>query len=111
MEGRGHPDFSRINQNEKEIVKQKLGSDGLPVFNKSDICRISASSFNMWYRDYPGINHRLPLQKLVLTGNSDECAFQNNLFFPVDNIMSLPRLTILDLQASSVFILIIKMVA
>ena len=81
----GHPDFERINSSEKDIVKTTLGSDGLPVFNKSDNTGITANSFQMWYRDFPGINQtiREPMTLKLQDASSGKYQFDDTTYFPL----------------------------
>ncbi len=81
----GHPDFERINQTEKEMVKNTLGDDGLPVFNQAPKTELTEKSFNMWYRDYPGINQTFKenIELKLIDKNSGKYEFSSNAFFPL----------------------------
>lgn len=85
--GHGHPDFENINANASQMVKNELGEDGLPVFNTDGGTGVTKQSFNMWYRDFPGIN--IPFEK-ELVMKVDETSlkkysFASNSFFPINN--------------------------
>ena len=85
--GHGHPDFERQNANEKNMVKDKLGDDGLPVFNNSTTTQLTKNSFDMWYRDVPGINmtfrENLKLTRTNATNGTYQ--FSSDAFFPLSN--------------------------
>lgn len=83
--GRGHPDFEKLNISEKEIVANSLDSDGYPIFNKSK-GNITKNSFDMWYRDYPGINTTIKeLITLNLIDSDNKIyRFASSAFFPLD---------------------------
>ena len=86
-QGHGHPDFERVNANEKDMVKTELGSDGLPVFNKSDNTGLTKESFDMWYRDYPGINKTFKdnLELTCTDKTSGKYVFNSSTFFPLSD--------------------------
>ncbi|MBQ9630479.1 MAG: fibro-slime domain-containing protein [Treponema sp.] len=88
VQGKGHPDFSRINRQELGIVKDKLDKDEKPVFNRSGANGITAKSFHMWYRDYHGINFRLPLDSITLLPidiATKLYRYSSDSFFPIDD--------------------------
>lgn len=88
--GRGHPDFENKNVNSKKIVTEELGPDGIPVFNikgSEKDTGITKESFDMWYRDVPGINQTFS-RALTLKQKKEEpdCyIYESNTFFPIDN--------------------------
>lgn len=81
----GHPDFENVNANEKNIVKAQLGADGLPEFNKAPNTRITAASFQMWYRDFPGINKTFKehLTLKLADASQGRYYFDSTAFFPL----------------------------
>ncbi len=87
----GHPDFERINKSAvgAGLVKNTLDSEGLPVWQKdSSGTGITANSFKMWYRDYPGINKTIK-QNLTLNLTNDAngtYTFESSSFFPLDGL-------------------------
>lgn len=88
--GRGHPDFERCGgTGEKGIVYDRLGEDGLPVFQKcSDSQGVTKNSFDMWYRDYPGINITFPDEELVLRLENRQkqiYRYSSDNFFPIND--------------------------
>ncbi|MBR4600341.1 MAG: fibro-slime domain-containing protein, partial [Treponema sp.] len=92
--GRGHPDFERMSgSGEEGLVATDLGEDGLPVFvkmhNENDITK---ESFDMWYRDVPGVNITIRDKELVFTrSNGSKRIYKYSStngsqgFFPIDN--------------------------
>ncbi len=83
--GHGHPDFEHVNASAQNMVKTTLGADGLPVFNTAGSTGLTKNSFDMWYRDYPGINKTF---KENLTLNLIDAAtgtyqFNSSAFFPL----------------------------
>ncbi len=89
----GHPDFERENISEvgNGIVAEKLGADGLPVLvpkNFKNGTTITEKSFNMWYRDVPGINKTVKGHlTLNIVGNRDEGKYvmDDSHYFPLNN--------------------------
>ena len=100
--GHGHPDFERINPGKvcTDIVESTLGEDGLPVWKSEGNCGssgfpwgqtetagIGKNSFQMWYRDYPGINQTfkeaITLKRTDV--NTGKYQFDSNSFFPLTN--------------------------
>ena len=81
----GHPDFENINASENNIVKTTLGTDGLPVFNKSTSTGITQESFQMWYRDFPGINKtiREPMTLNLVDAANGKYRFDDSSYFPL----------------------------
>jgi fibro-slime domain-containing protein len=71
------------------IVQNQLGADGKPHFagsnGKGGVS--SASSFNQWYQDVPGVNltttYHMPLNET--SPGSGLYQFQSSAFFPIDN--------------------------
>lgn len=83
--GRGHPDFERINKSEAGIVESRLGSDGKPVFKQSLQTGITRESFDMWFRDFEGINRRYYAIGLIFNRVSDGIfQYSSNAYFPLD---------------------------
>ena len=95
--GKGHPDFQRISPGSvcTDIVKDTLGADGLPVWNSAGKCgggwggtstaEIGENSFQMWYRDYPGINQTFKeaIKLNIADKNTGKYQFSSNRFFPL----------------------------
>ena len=85
----GHPDFQNINSGRlvKGIVQDYLGDDGLPVFKAANGTGITETSFNMWYRDYPGINKTIDgtLELTLTDKNQGIYQFNSSAFFPLDD--------------------------
>jgi hypothetical protein len=81
----GHPDFENINASETNIVKTDLGTDGIPVFNKSTSTGITKESFQMWYRDFPGINKtiREPMTLNLVDAANGKYRFDDSSYFPL----------------------------
>lgn len=82
--GHGHPDFENVNASEQNMVKATLGIDGIPVFNKGDQTKVTKTSFDMWYRDYPGINQTIK-EHLTLYKTATPGVYQMDsaAFFPL----------------------------
>ena len=86
-----NPDFNRTESGERSetgIVKDMLGSDGKPVFNKPNgLTTTTAENFNQWYNTVPGINMEYTHQ-IELTpdpNNPSVWSFDTNRFFPLGN--------------------------
>ncbi len=89
----GHPDFERINASyvnnpvnqNAGVTAYRLGADGVPEFFQSGSTGITKNSFQMWYRDFPGINKTIKKQ-LTLNKQSDgSYQYYSSAFFPIDN--------------------------
>ena len=87
--GRGHPDFE--NHPEEIEVETYLGTDGLPIFKYAKY-KTTKESFDMWYRDYPGINITFRDKELVIPVKDTEkriYEFKSERapggFFPIEN--------------------------
>ena len=90
----GHPDFERINQKyipnknsyqTEGIAAYRLGADGVPVFLKPGNTGITANSFQMWYRDFKGINKTIKKQLTLNKQSGNSYQFTSSAFFPLDN--------------------------
>jgi len=69
------------------MVSDKIGSDRKPVPIAADgVCWTSSDTFNMWFRDTPGVNYVFPYS-LTAYWNEDTLAYEydNQFFFPLDN--------------------------
>ena len=91
--GLGHPDFEPRPDSGNVIlgmVKDTLGPDGLPVFNYSPF-NTTETTFNMWYRDIPGINITVDKELDLLIGENNKISYEEgNIpncegFYPIDN--------------------------
>ncbi|MBQ4360320.1 MAG: DUF4215 domain-containing protein [Proteobacteria bacterium] len=84
----GHPDFERMNVTELNgnIAQATLGTDGLPVFGSST-GQITASSYQMWYRDFPGINRTVKgsLELTCQNKTNGVYVYENGNYFPLNN--------------------------
>ena len=97
----GHPDFEEtvgttalpaygvING----LVSQALGSDSKPVYNPvrpaSDDSMHSASLFNQWYNDTPGVNQSMTFSITLSNGGTapgGTYTYNNQNFFPIDGL-------------------------
>ncbi len=86
----GHPDFERVNCGSmKNMVQQYLDAEGRPVLNNPGTSDVSANSFKMWYRDYPGINQTLKehitFKQKDKKQQNDVYFFDSGNFFPLTN--------------------------
>ena len=81
----GHPDFERVNASASDMVHATLGADGLPVFNTDGGTGLSKNSFDMWYRDVPGINMTFKENLELKLVNKDKGIYQfsSDSFFPL----------------------------
>lgn len=87
VSGYGHPDFYYRMMIPPEcvsgIVKDELDSEGKPVFQSYNSMdkryKITKESFDMWYKDYPGINKTI--YKEINFLNQE---FISKKFFPID---------------------------
>ena len=85
----GHPDFQNVNQSATGMVKTTLSGDAKPVWTGTSSGGVHChESFNMWYRDTPGMNltfHEI----LPLTqeggANSNKYVYDSSAFFPLTN--------------------------
>ena len=93
--GHGHPDFYYgIPANYvRGIVKDELDSEGKPVFQAYDsmdkIYEITKESFDMWYKDYPGINKTIYGKEIRFKCSKSSKGynisdFYSRKFFPID---------------------------
>ncbi len=84
--GKGHPNFENYNVITEGLVENKLGKDGLPVFLKAKIEPITKESFDMWYRDVPGINKNFNKVLTLYRTNDEETTYEYKCssFFPID---------------------------
>ncbi len=81
----GHPDFEQVNANAQDMVKSTLGEDGLPVFNAANGTGLTKVSFDMWYRDVPGINMTFKenLELQLIDESTGTYQFSSGSFFPL----------------------------
>lgn len=83
-----HPDFEGAEGDDRGIVMEQLGPDGLPVYaSASTPTTSSAANFNQWFRDVPGVNasRRLDLEAALVPGSSPATyRFSAGSFFPID---------------------------
>lgn len=91
----GHPDFyySIPAKYVRGIVKDELDSEGKPVFQAYDSMDkryvITKESFDMWYKDYPGINKTIYGKEIRFSCKESNGAyyiydFYTSKFFPID---------------------------
>jgi len=70
------------------MVQKKIGDDRKPVPMPSSagVCWQSSDSFNMWFRDTPGVNYVFPYS-ITAYWNADQKSYtyNNPNFFPLDN--------------------------
>lgn len=83
-----HPDFEGDTGDDREIVEDILGADGVPVYGGGDDGTRTTegpASFFPWYRNVDGENVPftvfLPLTELP----DGRLQFESNAFFPIDN--------------------------
>jgi fibro-slime domain-containing protein len=87
---KSHPDFEKFDGVELGIVKENLGSDGLPVYAKQSggtKTTSGAANFNQWYRDVTGININIP-KTLQMSREAGKTvwSYTNDNFFPIDGL-------------------------
>jgi len=85
-----HPDFQSYWGHEiyAGLVEPMLGPDGLPVYTgllTSPPQMTSEAAFDQWYRDVPGVNEAFEVV-LPLEPNGDVWTYDNQLFFPIDEL-------------------------
>ena len=83
-----HPDFENGNQDDRGLVEDDLGADGLPVYKPSGATPTvsGADSFDQWYRDVPGVNmtFQIPLTLAETPPGSGNYVYDDPDFFPLD---------------------------
>jgi fibro-slime domain-containing protein len=83
-----HPDFENGNQDDRGLVEDDLGADGLPVYKPSGATPTvsGAASFDQWYRDVAGVNMTflVPLTLLETPAGSGVYVYDDPDFFPLD---------------------------
>ena len=88
QEGKGHPDFSRQHpysyNDELGIVISELGLDGLPVYNTCEKSEITKESFDMWFRDYPGINKTIHKTLTLMPTKNILWCYTSKSFLPLN---------------------------
>lgn len=85
---RSHPDFEYELGSDKDIVKDYLGSDGLPVYNGNPVTKTTngETTFNQWYRDVDGVNKNIPMTFEMTKNENGYWEYSNFSFFPLDNM-------------------------
>lgn len=82
-----HPDFEQGNNvDDKGIVTQDLGADGLPVYNGNPNTPTTKgkATFDEWYRDTPGVNQNIQIMVQLTMGANGVYTYDNQEFFPID---------------------------
>ena len=88
-----HPDFETYpGKAHAGIVLDQLGEDGKPVLNPAELERgdravTSASSFDQWFRDVPGVNVSIP-HTITLQREGSKFVYAREkpeYFFPIDD--------------------------
>jgi fibro-slime domain-containing protein len=83
-----HPDFENGNQDDRGLVKDDLGADGLPVYKPAGATPTvsGAASFDQWYRDVAGVNltFEVPLTLTETPAGSGVYVYDDPDFFPLD---------------------------
>lgn len=87
---KSHPDFEKFDGVELGIVKENLGSDGLPVYAKQSGGTKTTSgkaNFDQWYRDVAGININIP-KTIQMSRDAGKTiwSYTNDNFFPIDGL-------------------------
>ena len=81
-----NPDFERYSGDDRGIVAQQLGTDGVPVYAGGTHPTItSASSFNQWYHDTPGVNLTISTSITLTQTSPGVFGYSNPNYFPIDN--------------------------
>lgn len=89
-----NPDFENENGNDHGIVKNTLGSNGIPVYDlaahpsgtKTTHVAGSIPYFDQWYKDTSGVNESAHYAiSLARVGLTDLYSYSNTSFFPIDN--------------------------
>ncbi len=90
-----HPDFEGTVGAETGIVKNTIGLDGKPVYNKladgsDSLTTTGTANFNQWYNDVLGVNTSQLLTITLdntITADPNVYTYENNSFFPIDGAM------------------------
>jgi fibro-slime domain-containing protein len=82
-----HPDFEHVIGDDRGIVEDELGADGLPVYASATTTATTngAEAFDQWYRDMPGINESTDVDITLARVNSLTFQYVSNAFFPIDD--------------------------
>ena len=91
----GHPDFERKSGrngfsygSDKDIVKDVIGGDKNPVFNRPTKSTTTAANFDQWYRDVSSMNQSKEYSIELRDDDRDGIyTFRDDSFFPIDNQM------------------------
>lgn len=83
-----HPDFEYELGSEKNIVKDYLGSDGLPVYNGNPdtLTTTGEAAFDQWYRDVSDVNKTISMTFEMTKNQKGYWEYSNFSFFPLDNM-------------------------
>ena len=87
-----HPDMERFGYNhdaysgdvEKGIVKELLGADRKPVFNRATPTTTTAENFWQWYNDVDGVNIGFEVPLVFEETAPGRWRFESAAFFPAD---------------------------
>jgi len=84
-----HPDFETFMGQGATVglVEATLGADSKPVYNaefRGQRQITSATSFDEWYRDVPGVNEKYDLGLPLTPGPNGGSVFDSDAFFPLD---------------------------
>jgi fibro-slime domain-containing protein len=87
---KSHPDFEKALGEDLGIVKDTLGSDGLPVYahgNNKTLTTTGQANFNQWFRDVQGVNIKFPRSiEMTRAQGSTVWSYVNSSFFPIDGL-------------------------
>lgn len=81
-----HPDFEKVIDDDRGVVKVDLGMDDKPVYASSGpTTTISGkASFDQWYRDVQGVNMRVVYTLPATKAQDGSWVYDNTNFFPLD---------------------------
>lgn len=81
-----HPDFEKVIDDDRGVVKVDLGMDDKPVYASSGpTATISGkASFDQWYRDVQGVNMRVVYTLPATKAQDGSWVYDNSNFFPLD---------------------------
>ncbi|MFK7987122.1 MAG: fibro-slime domain-containing protein [Sandaracinaceae bacterium] len=86
-----HPDFESGSQgNDRGIVEQTLGPDGVPVYAGDSRTTSGRDAFDQWYRDVDGVNLSAAVELALRPedgGDPARFVFDDADFFPIDGLL------------------------
>lgn len=82
-----HADFEGPNGDDKDIVRDRLGEGGKPIYAGAPVTKTTHGEplFDQWYRDVPGVNQTFPILIKLAPGEDGSLSYDNAAYFPIDN--------------------------